>query len=334
MKKFVLISIVLLVSAAFIAGCGSSGKDGEADTDPYALYTAIALTAGTKSQQIAGTPPAGEGTPVSGTPVSDVMATATPISTEMSSPAPTATISESPSPVGDLAEFVEDITIPDETELPPNAVFVKTWRLKNVGSTTWTTDYKLVFVGGDKMEAPISLPLLKNVLPNESVEITVPLVAPANPAHYTGYFNLKNPNGDTFGVGVGAIEAFWVDIIVSEDAPPFATPTPAVSPEVVKTLLLYVDNTTANVCPHTFYFTALIALTEPAPVTFQLETDETTPEIQMVLPDPVTVELNEGTNTFEYEFNFMIPINGYIVMHILSPGDQYSNYVNLTLTCP
>jgi hypothetical protein len=334
MKKIILISIVLLLSAAIIAGCGSSGKDGEADTDPYALYTAIALTAGTKSQQIAATLPAGEGTPVSGTPVSDVMATVTPMSTEVTPPVPTPTVSESPSPSGDLAEFVEDITIPDETELPPNATFVKIWRLKNVGSTTWTTDYKLVFVGGDKMEVQDSIPLPKNVAPGETVEISVSLIAPANPAHYTGYFNLMNPNGDNFGVGVGAIEAFWVDIVVSEDAPPFATPTPAVSPEVVKTLLLYVDNTTAVECPHTFYFTALIALTEPAPVTFQLETDETTPEIQMVLPDPVTVELNEGTNTFEYEFNFMVPVQGYIVMHILSPGDQYSNYVNLSLTCP
>ena len=46
----------------------------------------------------------------------------------------------------DAAAFVRDVTIPDGTIVEPGRDFTKTWRLKNVGTCSWTTAYALVFV--------------------------------------------------------------------------------------------------------------------------------------------------------------------------------------------
>ena len=64
----------------------------------------------------------------------------------------------SPRPVAadscDMAQFVADVTIPDGTTLAPGATFAKTWRLKNIGSCTWTTSYAVVFTGGVGENSP------------------------------------------------------------------------------------------------------------------------------------------------------------------------------------
>src|SRR5688572_18810473 len=39
------------------------------------------------------------------------------------------------------ASFVSDVTIPDNTSITVNDGFTKTWKLKNVGSCTWTSGY-------------------------------------------------------------------------------------------------------------------------------------------------------------------------------------------------
>ena len=54
----------------------------------------------------------------------------------------------------DRAEFVSDETIPDYTTLAPGEVFIKTWRLKNIGTCTWTNAYRVVFESGNALGAP------------------------------------------------------------------------------------------------------------------------------------------------------------------------------------
>ena len=45
----------------------------------------------------------------------------------------------------DRAQFISDVSVPDGTMFAPNTAFSKTWRLKNVGTCTWTTGYSVVF---------------------------------------------------------------------------------------------------------------------------------------------------------------------------------------------
>ena len=114
----------------------------------------------------------------------------------------------------DSASFVADVTIPDGTTVAPNATFVKTWRLQNSGTCTWTTSYAVVFTGGDQMGSPAVIPMPSSVAPGGTVDITVNLTAPGTPGHYRGNYKLKNATGSLFGVGANAAFLFWVDINV------------------------------------------------------------------------------------------------------------------------
>jgi Ig-like domain-containing protein len=115
----------------------------------------------------------------------------------------------------DWASFVMDVTIPDGTIVAPNTPLTKTWRLKNIGTCTWTTAYALQFVSGDQMSAPASVNLPSTVTPGQTVDVSVQLVAPATPGHFRGNWMLKNAAGATFGIGSTANSVFWVDINVS-----------------------------------------------------------------------------------------------------------------------
>ena len=59
------------------------------------------------------------------------------------------------------ASFVSDVTVPDDTVVPAGSTFVKTWRIRNDGTCTWTPgSYALVFTGGDALSGPdeVNLP--------------------------------------------------------------------------------------------------------------------------------------------------------------------------------
>ncbi len=141
-----------------------------------------------------------------------------------SSPTPTPAVTGTPPtptalpPVSfgcDRAVFISDVSVPDGTVFAPGATFAKTWRLKNTGSCTWTTSYSLVFVSGDQMGGPDSVPMPNSVAPGQTVDLTVNLTAPSSAGSYRGYWQFKNASGALFGIGFGANKPFWVDIKVS-----------------------------------------------------------------------------------------------------------------------
>ena len=79
---------------------------------------------------------------------------------------------DTPVPVAcNLAYFINDVTIPDRTLLPAGSAFTKVWRLKNIGSCTWTKDYALMFDGGDKMNGKTLAVLSHKVLPGQSIDV-------------------------------------------------------------------------------------------------------------------------------------------------------------------
>jgi len=115
----------------------------------------------------------------------------------------------------DRAQFIADVTVPDGTRYDPGATFKKTWRLKNIGTCTWTTSYSLVFDSGERMGAPASVTFPASVGPGQTVDLTVDMTAPNAAGHYIGYWKFKNANGVIFGIGVNANKAWWVEINVT-----------------------------------------------------------------------------------------------------------------------
>jgi hypothetical protein len=111
--------------------------------------------------------------------------------------------------------FVADVTVPDNSEFPPGASFTKTWRVRNSGTCAWEAGTILVFISGDQLGGPSSVPVAA-VASGSTTDVSVGLVAPPSPGTYKGNWQLQTPDGTRFG------SAIYVQIVVP---PPF-TDTP------------------------------------------------------------------------------------------------------------
>jgi uncharacterized membrane protein YgcG len=112
------------------------------------------------------------------------------------------------------AEFVQDVTVPDDTLIKPGKSFVKIWRLRNIGSCTWTSNYLLVFIAGDQMEGASPKRLNTSIDPGNTIDLALDLVAPGDMNYYQGNWMLQDENGNNFGTGSDANGPFWVSIQV------------------------------------------------------------------------------------------------------------------------
>jgi len=119
----------------------------------------------------------------------------------------------------DWAQFIADVTVPDGAKYEPGATFKKTWRLKNIGTCTWTTSYSLVFDSGAQMGGPASVKFPSEVKPGQTIDINVDMTAPTAAGHYIGYWKFKNASGVLFGIGYAANKSWWVEINVTSSAP-------------------------------------------------------------------------------------------------------------------
>ncbi len=157
-----------------------------------------------------------------------IQPTATPTPT-LALPTVTPPPARTPAPAcTDRLTFIGDVTIPDRTNVLPGTAFVKTWRLRNDGTCTWNADYALIFYGGDGMQgrSPASLPGI--VVPGQTVDVSITLVAPAGNGTYRGEWILRNGAGRLLGLGPSGVSPFWVQIVVGSTATPTPTATAAI----------------------------------------------------------------------------------------------------------
>jgi len=127
-----------------------------------------------------------------------------------------------------------DVTIPDESRLEPGKPFTKIWRFINGGSCTWTRDYAVVWFSGDDLGLEIEQPLLQEVRPGESIDVSVDMVAPTSPGVYSSYWMLRNGQGTLFGLGPSGDAPFWVriQVIAVSTATEIVTSIPTNTPVV------------------------------------------------------------------------------------------------------
>jgi hypothetical protein len=193
----------LLLASLLLAGCNLRKRAGLAPTlsQDQLVATAVQATAEAMRSSSTDTPvPPPPVTPTSLPPTSTLPPTNTPTSTAVPIPC-------------NKAEFVTDVTTPDGTDISVFDTFTKTWRLRNVGTCTWTSDYRVVFDHGDQMLAPDNAPITSgSVAPGATVDVSVPMEAPGTPSMYKGYWRLRDAGGVLFGVGASGNVAFWVEI--------------------------------------------------------------------------------------------------------------------------
>ena len=120
----------------------------------------------------------------------------------------------------DRAEFVDDVTIPDNTSIPAGTTFTKTWRIKNVGTCRWTREYSLYLVGRIPSGDFFQMSNLQEVVyPNQTVDLSVELTAPPVQGIARWEWMLQNEVQDQFGVGKRSYvqmpgDPIWVQINV------------------------------------------------------------------------------------------------------------------------
>jgi hypothetical protein len=148
------------------------------------------------------------------------------------SPQPTSQASD-PSPTCDRAApgVPIDVSVPDDTVLQAGQSFTKIWRLRNVGTCTWTRAYRVELFSGDALGAAPSVTLVHEVPPGQGIDISVDMVAPRAAGMFQGNWKLRNQENQWFGIGPNGDSPFWVRIVI----PPTPTPSPTITPEVTPT---------------------------------------------------------------------------------------------------
>ncbi|ORZ11982.1 hypothetical protein BCR42DRAFT_453919 [Absidia repens] len=122
------------------------------------------------------------------------------------------------------ATFVDHVNIPSGHEVEPSQTFLKSWRLRNDGSTPWPPGSTLKFTAGSiQPTKPFGYQgdaKLSAVMPGEEVNVSLYLTAPVCFGHYVGFFMMVTPQGTYFG------DRLYCDIMVK--APySFGTTIPA-----------------------------------------------------------------------------------------------------------
>ena len=196
MRKIPYTLAALFVVSALLAGCNLPFLANNQDS--ASIATAAALTV--QAQLATAAPATATFTPVPFPTIPPVATTQPPANTRP--PAATATSD------CDNADFVSDVTIPDNTVVAAGSSYSKTWRLKNAGTCSWTPSYAVVYVSGAQMNGPSVQALAGNVNPGQTVDITVNLTAPSTNGTYTGNWALRNAAGVIFS-------HFYVQIVVN-----------------------------------------------------------------------------------------------------------------------
>ena len=124
----------------------------------------------------------------------------------------------------DRARLVSDISLPEGTIVHSGDPLVKTWRIMNAGSCTWTTAYRLIFDHGYDFISARAVNLAGKVAPGATVDITLTFPAPDPLGNYASFWNLQGPAGTIFGVGPNGDQPLAIRINVQPG--PVKSPTP------------------------------------------------------------------------------------------------------------
>jgi Ig-like domain from next to BRCA1 gene len=198
--KLKLFFIVFLVVILLVA-CGPAATPGAPTPDVAVVRTSAASTVVSQFTLTAAvfTPVA---PPVTDTPVPSATEASQGTATETS--LPVAQVTNAQGTVVTLCDKYSwdpatvDVNVPDNTTMSPGQDFVKTWKVKNIGSCTWDDTYKLVFSYGDSNLKGQPQPLAAAIAPGQEVDVSVQFTAPDLPGTYTSYWTLQNGKGIAF----------------------------------------------------------------------------------------------------------------------------------------
>ncbi len=213
------IKLLAVMCVLFATTLGCNMPNNASPTPDLGGIVAQTQTAIAVNQFLATSTVAQQETPISSAlptiQVSSTSAVGTP-----SSASPTSTIqSVNPGSTGEpancsnKAKFLGE-TVPDNSIFAPGQEFIKTWTLQNIGTCTWSPEYSLVFIRGEQMNGTSPSPIGQSVPPGGSIQVFLPQKAPSGAGEHQGFWKLRSPAGQEFGLGNNADVAFWTKINV------------------------------------------------------------------------------------------------------------------------
>jgi Ig-like domain from next to BRCA1 gene len=213
--------IGVLLSLLWLVGCSSPAPTSTPTIDLNPFRTEVAATVLAQvTQSLALTPSI---TPIP-SPTATTRPTRTPTQATSASPSVTSGVTSTLSTGTPIAGTINrdqwvSQTIADDTVFAPGETFSMTWRLKNVGTSTWTAAYMLRFFSGDAFGAPKELPLGREVRPGEMVDISLQMKAPEIAGKYRSDWVMSTENRNNFR------EPVFLKITVAAPITPTRTPT-------------------------------------------------------------------------------------------------------------
>ena len=244
MKPILRITILLVVVSLLMSACNQTQQVSSSE-----LQTLVAQTVGAMHTEVAEQPTATMVVPTllpTFTPIPTLAPTETPIP-------PTATSSPSLQ-VGE----VDSLTIPAWTVVKGGQTFVKKWRIYNSGTAAWNSDYRIVYISGDKLGIS-SITLGKIVNPGAFYDVSVTFTAPTAAGSHTTNFMMETESGYRFGQGANSGGAWSVQIKV-ENVFYVTAASLAASP-----------TSYSGTCPSSITFTPTISVNGSGQVTYYIK---------------------------------------------------------------
>jgi len=210
--------IMALLGLTLLAACSSATPTVAPTADLGSVRTEAAATVLAQvTQELALTP---SETPLP-TATAIPQATNTPGPTQAPSATATASgtaaVTETAAAVTDnKAKYVSQ-SVTDGTIFQPGETFTMTWRIQNVGVTTWKPTYMLRFYSGNNFGAPNEIPIDKEVPPGQTLDITLDMTAPTTPGEYRSDWVMSTDARGNFKEPVY--------LLITVPAPATATPT-------------------------------------------------------------------------------------------------------------
>lgn len=214
-RKTSLLVLILLVTTLLLGACQPAPTP-EPTMDPNVIFTQAAETVAAQLTRTALSLPTATNTLQPSPTFTETVQLPT-SAPESTSSTPVSTVVSGSTPNPNKMVFVSDVTIPDGQVIPPGAKFVKTWRIKNTGTTTWTANYRVRLWAGNSFGAPTSFLLAQEVKPNTEVDISIEFTAPSQTGEYISHWILSDDQEANFG------NTFYVNFVVGIPASPTAT---------------------------------------------------------------------------------------------------------------
>ena len=94
--------------------------------------------------------------------------------------------------------FIEDVTIPDGTQVQPQVNLDKRWLVENRGTCNWDRRFSLRLIAGSEMGASPNLSLYP-ARSGRQAEIQIQFTAPQEPGIHRSAWQAADPQGNFFG---------------------------------------------------------------------------------------------------------------------------------------